>query len=83
MDPVFPVAPFAPVRASAHVNCFEKDLPSTVTGTTSAPLFVVSVVAALTVKYADVVPFDEIDVVSPVTCPVMVPIVAATCVPPL
>ena len=47
------------------------------------PFLVVNVVAAFTVKAADVLLLLEIEVVKPVTCPVIVPIETGTCVVPL
>lgn len=83
--PVLPVLPLAPVNESAHVNFLVKLLPSTTIGIVNSPPLVVNVVAAVTIKLAAVVPLEEEGtlVVKPVTCPVIVPIVAAICVVPL
>jgi hypothetical protein len=62
---------------------FVNDFPSTVSGTVKVPLCAVKDVVTVMVITGAVVPLLDIDVVSPVTCPVMVPTVAAIWVPPL
>lgn len=64
--PVSPVAPLVPSLASDQANFLVKLLLSTTIGIVRIPLLVVNVVAALTVKLADVLLLLAIDVVKPV-----------------
>ena len=72
-----------PVKDNDHAIVFVNVVPSTVTGTVKVPLLVVRDVVDVNVMTGAVVPLESIEVVRPVTCPVMVPTVAFCCVEPL